>query len=96
MVGRILTASLYGVGFFFFYVGLSPVVRWLGKRNPQDFALPRLFGERVDDLAGLDCTTSPAIFRKHMFVSCEELSGRPSPDDCRRRRPTTCSRHHVR
>lgn len=88
MVGRVLTASLYLAGKCLYYVGVAPLVRWLGRNNPKILLYHDCSERQSDYLADLECTTSPENFRRHLAYLCHHyrvvpleliLSGRGPP-----------------
>lgn len=66
MVRRVLTASLYTVGIFLFFIGAAPLLRWIGKRNPKVLLYHDCAHRESDYVAGLECTTSPENFSEHI------------------------------
>ena len=74
MVGRVLTACLYGLGVLLFYIGASALVRWLGRHNPKIVLYHDCAEQESEYLAGLDCTTSPENFSKHIAYLARNYS----------------------
>lgn len=66
MAGRILTAALYAIGVVLFYLGAAKLVRHLGRKNPKVLLYHDCSQSESWYTAGLDCTTSPAAFAKHL------------------------------
>jgi peptidoglycan/xylan/chitin deacetylase (PgdA/CDA1 family) len=66
MAGRILTATLHAVGILLYYLGAAAIIRYLGRRNAKVLLYHDCAPAETSYTAGLDCTTSPQVFAKHL------------------------------
>lgn len=66
MAGRILTRGLTGLGVILYRLGLAPVVRWLGRKNPKVLLYHDCADSESSYLADLECTTPPRLFSQHL------------------------------
>ena len=88
MVGRILTAALQAAGLALFFLGLAPLVRWIGRRAPKILLYHDCADEETSYTAGLECTTSVQRFAEHMewlsrnyrIVDVETIVGGDAPE----------------
>lgn len=66
MAGRILTATLYAIGVALFYLGAAKLVRYFGRKHAKVLLYHDCAELETSYTAGLDCTTPPSAFAKHL------------------------------
>lgn len=66
MSGRILTTALLLVGVALYHLRLAGVVRWLGRNSPKVLLYHDCADAEDDYTAGLNSTTPPALFARHL------------------------------